>query len=84
MSKLNLYLFENPGFWGFLGMYKLIVELGTLKTPIHFSTLAFPKIHLENLAGNKFIIILFLASEQFIIRFLILYYSNPYCTKNLQ
>jgi hypothetical protein len=30
MSKVDLYLFENPGFWGFSGMYKLIVELGTL------------------------------------------------------
>ncbi|GFZ32077.1 hypothetical protein CSC2_26030 [Clostridium zeae] len=28
MSKLTLYLFENPSFLGFSGLYKLIVELG--------------------------------------------------------
>jgi hypothetical protein len=30
MSKLKLYLLDNPGFWGLSGMYKLIVELGIL------------------------------------------------------
>ncbi|GFP75715.1 hypothetical protein bsdtw1_01807 [Clostridium fungisolvens] len=39
LRKLNLYLFENLGFWRFSCMYELIVEVGTIFYKIYLNIL---------------------------------------------